>query len=84
MITKKHFRLTNTKFLALLLISQAALAEGVVVHLPGGVPMTLVKVPAGTFSMGSPEGERGNVFDNEIQHQVTGLPLTTRHPGASE
>ena len=71
MITKKHFRLTNTKFLALLLISQAALAEGVVVHLPGGVPMTLVKVPAGTFSMGSPEGERGNVFDNEIQHQVT-------------
>jgi hypothetical protein len=23
------------------------------------------------FMMGSPEGERGNVFDNETQHQVT-------------
>jgi formylglycine-generating enzyme required for sulfatase activity len=69
--TKKCLRLANWKLLALVLLSQSALAEEVVVSLPGGVPLTLVKVPAGTFSMGSPEGERGNVFENEIQHQVT-------------
>lgn len=33
--------------------------------------MVFVKVPAGTFMMGSPEGERGNILDNENQHQVT-------------
>ena len=33
--------------------------------------MTLVKVPAGTFLMGSPSDERGNNLGNETQHQVT-------------
>ena len=58
-------------FFALILLPFTALAEEVTVMLPGDVPMTLVKVPAGTFLMGSPEGERGNFLNNETQHQVT-------------
>jgi hypothetical protein len=56
--------------LALILFSQNILAKEVTVVLPGGVPMTLIEVPAGTFLMGSPQGERGNLLDNETQHQV--------------
>jgi len=57
--------------LLLFLMPQTVLAEEVTVYLPGNVEMVLVKVPAGTFMMGSPEGERGNVLDNESQHEVT-------------
>lgn len=39
-------------------------------NLPGGVPLTLVRIPAGTFMMGSPDGERGRTT-NEDYHQVT-------------
>lgn len=44
--------------------------EEITIMLPGGVPMVLVKIPKGTFLMGSPESERGR-FDDETQHQVT-------------
>ncbi len=55
----------------LLLLPQTIRAEEFTVILPWGVPMTLVEVPAGTFQMGSPQGERGNILGNETQHQVT-------------
>ena len=57
--------------LILFLAPQKGRAGEFTVLLPGGVPLTLVKVPAGTFQMGSPKGERGNLLDNETQHQVT-------------
>jgi len=53
------------------LLPQTMVANELTVNLPGGVRMAFVEVPAGVFMMGSPEGERGNVFDNETQHQVT-------------
>ncbi|MHB1045549.1 MAG: formylglycine-generating enzyme family protein [Thermoanaerobaculia bacterium] len=38
--------------------------------LPGGVELVVVRIPAGTFQMGSPETERGR-FSNETLHPVT-------------
>jgi formylglycine-generating enzyme required for sulfatase activity len=57
--------------LAGLIARGTALAgEEITITLPGGVPLVLVKIPKGTFLMGSPDSERGRGSD-EIQHQVT-------------
>ncbi|HPW56369.1 MAG: SUMF1/EgtB/PvdO family nonheme iron enzyme [Thermoanaerobaculaceae bacterium] len=45
--------------------------EELVLTLPGGVPMTLVRVPQGSFVMGSPSGERSRLANEGPQHSVT-------------
>ena len=40
-------------------------------RLPGGVKLEMVKIKAGTFIMGSPEGELGRDEYREKQRQVT-------------
>ncbi len=46
-------------------------AEEITVYLPGNVPLVLVRIPAGTFMMGSPDSERGRSANEGPQHQVT-------------
>jgi len=47
--------------------------QSITVYLgPGNsVPLELMPIPAGTFTMGSPDGERGRGIDEGPQHQVT-------------
>jgi formylglycine-generating enzyme required for sulfatase activity len=44
-------------------------AEEMTILLPGDVPLTLVRIPAGSFQMGSPESEMGR-YSDETLHDV--------------
>lgn len=41
------------------------------VSLPGGVPLVLVRIPAGSFQMGSPDAERNRAGNEGPVHSVT-------------
>jgi formylglycine-generating enzyme required for sulfatase activity len=45
--------------------------EEITIALPGNVPLVLVRIPKGTFTMGSPAGERGRDPREGPQHQIT-------------
>jgi formylglycine-generating enzyme required for sulfatase activity len=45
--------------------------QEVTVTLAGGIPLTIVRIPAGTFQMGSPDSERGRFSGEGPLHQVT-------------
>lgn len=54
-------------------VSQPAVdcsATGLLLQLPGGGILDLVRIPAGTFQMGSPESERGRSGAEDL-HEVT-------------
>lgn len=44
--------------------------EELTIHLPGNVPLVLVRIPAGSFIMGSPESEVNRFSHEEPQHRV--------------
>lgn len=45
--------------------------DTLVLTLPGGVPMTMVKCPAGSFQMGRVAGEQGSYQYEDYRHKVT-------------
>ncbi|MCB2157020.1 formylglycine-generating enzyme family protein [bacterium] len=53
------------------LTAQTKAGEEVSVMLPGDIPLQLIRIPAGTFTMGAPEGELGAEADEQPAHQVT-------------
>jgi formylglycine-generating enzyme required for sulfatase activity len=54
----------------LLLVTSLTSGQEVTAMLPGDVPLVMVRIPAGTFQMGSPSSERERDSD-ETLHQVT-------------
>lgn len=54
------------------LVSESIIFEETTISLPGGVPLVLVKIPKGSFIMGSPddEQERNNIEEGPL-HEVT-------------
>ncbi len=45
--------------------------QEITVTLPGGVPLVMVRIPAGTFQMGAPASERNSSSNEQPVHQVT-------------
>ncbi|MHB1045551.1 MAG: formylglycine-generating enzyme family protein [Thermoanaerobaculia bacterium] len=52
-------------------INPSSVGREITYTLPGGVPLVLVRIPAGTFQMGAPESERGSLERERPVHQVT-------------
>ena len=61
----------NTNFRAMVTVKVGTIPEEMTVTLPGGVPLAIVKIPAGAFLMGAMPGERSATADESPQHQVT-------------
>ncbi len=55
----------------LVVSSGSFVIETVTILLPGGMPLELVKVPAGSFQMGSPDTERNRYSSEGPVHTVT-------------
>jgi eukaryotic-like serine/threonine-protein kinase len=71
-------KLTNIQFTSVKLDRQGKIinrpsgsAEIFTEDLGNGVKLTMVKIPAGKFLMGSPESEQQRAFDESPQHQVS-------------
>lgn len=45
--------------------------DAITLPLPGGLPLELIKIPAGTFTMGSPDDEMGRQSDEGPMHERT-------------
>ena len=48
-----------------------AAPEVITIMLPGNVPLEMVRISSGTFTMGSPDAERSRLQNEGPQHQVT-------------
>lgn len=67
---KNALNIESTTVHDTIVLSEAGEGEGETIMLPGNVPLKMVRIPAGTFAMGSPNNEQSRGTD-EVQHQVT-------------